>query len=229
MSLSMKNLVNRKATNRTVQSNNRLVDFVTPPITSRNLVVHKDLIVEKDSYLNGNVTFGGDVSVAGNVSVTGTLLASTFLPGQVIHVSMLSADDLGQSSPMTINAGNSGAASDVFSYTYTPTTNNSYIIYEYYSSYTVGGSNGDTIYANLYVKDGSLPVEYISSSSQHWDNSQGGGTRSSVLFPIVGRYTNDSLSPKTVVLNLDMIHGNNDNITITAGNSMWLKITEIGR
>jgi hypothetical protein len=228
----MKNLVNRRANNRTVQSNNRLVDFVTPPITSRNLVVHRDLIVEQDSYLNGNVTFGGDVSVSGNVSVSrdvsvsgnvsvaGTLQASTFLPGQVINVSMLSGEDLHQDSSKQIDGRTTGNA---FSYTYTPKTSNSYILYEYYSVYTVDGGNADTIISSLLV-DG---VE-ISSSKQQWVNSQGGGTRSSVLYPIVGRYRNESLSSKTVSVTLDLL-STDDYIIITGGNKTWLKITEIGR
>lgn len=215
----MKNLVNRRATNRTVQSNNRLVDFVTPPITSRNLVVHRDLIVEQDSYLNGNVTFGGDVSVAGNVSVGGTVQASTFLPGQVINVSMLSYVEI---NPNTVTAN---GADDiyVFSYDYTPKSNNSYIIYEYYTAYTVGGGRSDSITASLRVNG-----TEISSSRQDWVDSVGGGTRSSVLFPIVGRYENASLSSNTVSVALNM-RSTDDVITVYNGNTTWLKITEIGR
>jgi hypothetical protein len=68
----------------------------------------------------------------------------------------------------------------------------------------------------------------VQSSKQEWVNSEGGGTRSSVLFPIVGRYRNESLSSKTVRVTLDLA-STDDYIIITGGNKSWLKITEIGR
>jgi hypothetical protein len=207
-----------------VQINNRLVDFVTPPITTRDLVVHRNLAVLGDTDLSGNLSISGnlnvsrDVAVSGNVSVSGTIQASTFLPGQIISMSVLSSSDIGQ-------AAITSAADDIsiFSYSYTPKTSNSYIIYEYYSAYTVGGGNTDSITASLRVNG----VE-VSSSSQYWQDSQGGGGRSGVLFPVIGRYTNASLSSKTVSVVINM-RSSDDVITVHAGNMAWLKITEIGR
>ena len=68
----------------------------------------------------------------------------------------------------------------------------------------------------------------ISYTNQYWNNAQGGGTRSGVIFPIVGKYVNTLTSQKQINIRVQ----NNtdvDTITIYKDSSCWLKITEIGR
>jgi hypothetical protein len=63
---------------------------------------------------------------------------------------------------------------------------------------------------------------------QNLVNSEGGGTRSGVLFPLVGRYTNTNTSSK--ILTVDLYNATDaDTITVNSDNSTWLKITEIAR
>jgi hypothetical protein len=74
----------------------------------------------------------------------------------------------------------------------------------------------------MYVSGGE-----ISSTYQHWIDAAGGGSRSGAIFPIVGRYTNSSTSPKPISVNV--INSTDDIVTVQSNNSTWLKITEIGR
>ena len=228
MSRSIHSLVSKKATNREVLFNGRLATFVNPPTHSGDLYVTRDLYVNRDTYLKdlemrGDLTVLGnsslcDTDVSGNLLVYGTISANQYSAGQVIKTFMFNNVDLNQ----TEQSINAGVTKDIFIFNYTPTSANSYILLEYQSIYTFGGSNGDDMYAKMYVSGGE-----ISSTYQHWIDAAGGGSRSGAIFPIVGRYTNSSTSPKTI--RVDVINSTDDIVTVQSNNSTWLKITEIGR
>jgi hypothetical protein len=184
---------------------------------------------EYSANANAKLTFNGtklDVSanmhVGGNLDVSGTILAAQFLPGQVINVAMLNYSDLSQT-PITVGPGD--ASSNIFSYSYTPKNATSYILMEYQTIYNVGGNGPDFAEAFLFVNDASNNL--ISQTFQQWTGvNPGTGTRSGTVFPIVGRYTNTNVTSKTISVSLNTA---TDAIVVSADNSTWLKITEIGR
>ena len=235
MSMSMRALVDRKVTNRITQMNNRLAEFATPVMRNYDLYVYRNFVVSGFEIIRGNSTIQGngeidgdslvkgDEQVDGNINANGYILAQTFLPGQVINVSMLSNTNLNQTTK-TIAAG---ATNNVFSISFTPKYSNSYLIIEYQTVYYLGGFGSDDAYAYLYVNDGT--DNRISQTYQNWVGSAngGGGTRSGVLFPLIGRYTNTNTSTKAI--RVDLFNSADDPITVNSDLSTWLKITEVGR
>jgi hypothetical protein len=248
----MRALVDRKVTNRITMMNNRLAEFATPVMRNFDLYVYRNFVVSGNEEIRGNSTIDGnllvkgdgeidgnllvkgdeevdgdllvkgDEQVNGNVNADGYILAKTFLPGQVINVSMLSNTELGQSQ-ITVAAT---ATRNVFTYSYTPKYSTSYLIIEYQSIYWLDGGGTDQAYAYLNVNDGT--GHRISYSYQKWLNTQGGGDRSSILFPLIGRYTNTNTASK--LISVDLYNGTDaDPITVNSDTSTWLKITEVGR
>jgi len=221
-------LVNRRVTNRITQMNNRLSEFATPVMRNNDLYVYRNLVVsgneeiKGDSTIDGDLLVMGDERVNGNVNVDGYVLAKTFLPGQVINVSMFNNTQLSQ----TVKTINATVTSNIFTTSYTPKYSTSYLIIEYQTNYSLGGGNGDSAWAYLNVNDGTSTR--ISQTNQVWVNSQGGGTRSGVLFPLNGRYTNSNTTAKTITV--DLYNATDaDPITVASDISTWLKITEVGR
>jgi hypothetical protein len=209
--------------------NNRLAEFATPVMRNNDLYVYRNLVVSGNGGIKGDFTVDGDervdgdVKVGGNVNVDGYVLAQTFLPGQVINVSMFSNTDLSQTATIIVSPTDTD---NVFTFSFTPKYSNSYLIIEYQTSYSLGGGNSDSAWAYLNVNDGT--ATRISQTNQVWLNAQGGGTRSGVLFPLNGRYTNSNTTAKTITV--DLYNATDaDPITINSDISTWLKITEIGR
>ena len=234
----MFSLRNRRVNNKDVQFNTRLVKFTTPPIQTGDLIVDRDLYVSRNTYLN-NLNISGDLTVAGNTSLQtlqvadnvdisgsvlsyGTIHAEQYLPGQIVNVVMLDMNDLGQ----TVKIIGSGITDTIFLFTYYPKIANSYLLIEYQTSYSLVGGASDSMYAYLNVYDSDN--HRISTTYQQWNNAQGGGTRSGTIFPIVGRYTNEDTTSKTIRVDV-YNHTDADNVTIQSNDSTWLKITEIGR
>jgi len=228
MSMSMHGLVSRRVTNRINQMNNRLAEFATPVMRNYDLYVYRNLVVSGNGGIKGDFTVDGDervdgdVKVGGNVNVDGYVLAQTFLPGQVINVSMFSNTDLAQNATITVSAT---ATVNIFSIDFTPKYSNSYLIIEYQTNYSLAGNGDDAAFGFLKVND-----VRISQTYQKWvaTTAGGGGTRSGVLFPLIGRYTNANTTTKTI--DVDLYNGTvGDPITVSSDISTWLKITEIGR
>ena len=218
----MHGLVSRRVTNRITQMNNRLAEFATPVMRNYDLYVYRNLVVSGNGGIKGDFTVDGDVKVGGNVNVDGYVLAKTFLPGQVINVSMFSNTQLSQTHK-TVAAT---TTVNIFTTSYTPKYSTSYLIIEYQTNYSLIGGNSDSAFAYLNVNDG--VGNRISQTNQVWLNAQGGGTRSGVLFPLIGRYTNDDTESKTITV--DLYNATDaDSITVNSDISTWLKITEIGR
>ena len=231
MSMSMHALVNRRVTNRITQMNNRLAEFAVPVMRNNDLYVYRNLVVSGNGGIKGDFTVDGDervdgdVKVGGNVNVDGYVLAQTFLPGQVINVSMFNNTQLGQTVNKTVN---STVTSNIFTLSFTPKYSNSYLIIEYQTSYSLAGNGDDSAFAYLNVDDGTY--QRISQTYQKWvaTTAGGGGTRSGVLFPLIGRFTNTNTSAKSITVDLyNATIG--DPITVASDISTWLKITEIGR
>jgi hypothetical protein len=236
----MRALVDRRVTNRITFMNNRLAEFAVPVMRNQDLYVYRNFVVSGNEEIRGNSTIDGnllvkgdgeidgdllvkgDERVNGNVNVDGYVLAQTFLSGQVINVSMLNFTDLGQTGKTVA----SGATVNIFTTSYTPKYSNSYLIIEYQTVYSLGGSGSDEAWAYLNVQDSI--GHRISQTYQHWTSGLGGGGRSGVLFPLIGRYTNTDVSSKIISVDL-YNHTDSDPIPVNSDISTWLKITEIGR
>jgi hypothetical protein len=245
----MRALVDRKVTNKITQMNNRLAEFATPVMRNydlyvyRNFVVsgneeikgnseiHGNLIVDGNEEVKGNVTIDGDeqvkgdVTVNGNINADGYILAQTFLPGQIINLTILGHTQV----PYKTSVNNpqfkvlTGAGEQVvFEYNYTPLSSQSNIIIDFNSVYSTQGFNGDSFTGYLYVGN-----TMVGRSYQYWINQSGGGTRSGTLLPISGKYPNSALTPITISLRI--LNGSNDSLDIDSDLSTWLKITEVGR
>jgi len=189
-----------------------------PPITTGDLYVERNQTVAGSLVVSDDLTVNG--AIIGNLDVSGTILATQFLEGQVINVRMLNYSELSQTQ---ITIPKVDVSANLFTYAYTPKYNNSYLIIEYQTIYDVDGGGSDSIEAKLNVNGAE-----ISHTKQIWILSEGGGTRSGTMFPIVGRYTNNNTTAKAIQVRV-INTTDADNIIVRADNSTWLKITEIGR
>jgi len=253
--MSMRALVDRRATNKITQANNRLVEFTTPVMRNYDLYVYRnfvvsgseeirgnstidgnllvkgdaevdgDLLVKGDEEVDGDLLVKGDEQVNGNVNVDGYVLAHRFLPGQIINLAIL---------------GN-------IQVPYKPSVNNpqfkvltgagEQVVFEY--TYTPLSSQSNIIidFNSVYSSTGYNADSYtgylyvgdtmVGRSYQQWNNQPGGGTRSGTLLPISGTYTNSALT--SIKISLRIVNSGNDLLDIDSDKSTWLKITEVGR
>lgn len=220
--------INSRTLNRDIRQQDNMVNFMKPisnaiypnyfsvPDASNN-----SLLVSTGSEYSAtaspNLVFDGTT-----LAVSGSVVATQFVAGQLVNIKMLSNTDLGQST-RDVSAGNTIS---LFSYSYTPKIANSYLVIEYQTIYVLNGSGADSIDGYLYVTDGSKNT--ISHTYQQWNNSAGGGTRSGTMFPIVGRYTNTSVTAKSISVEVQNAT-DADTVEVAGDMSTWLKITEIAR
>jgi hypothetical protein len=168
----------------------------------------------------GNASVGQTLTVE-NIIVNGTI-TSAYEPGNVIKMSAYNASDLSMDS-ISIN---SYSYAEIGSTTFTPKSSNSYLVFEFNVSYYIDSLTvaNDDFYSQITV-DGSEIV----FSRQIYEIGQSGGTRSGVLFPLFGRYTNSSTSSKTISIKAK--RGNTDDNLIIVANSVsgFLRVTEVAR
>ena len=177
----------------------------------------QDLNVFGKLGVSGNTDLSGNLAIVGNVTANGTILARQFLPGQVINVSMLGSDDIPQGD---INAA-ANTTTSLFSYSYTPKSATSYILIEYQSKFDIDDIDiDDSAQAGIFVEG--TQISYTYQNFHPID-----GVRTSIMFPIVGRYTNSSITPKSISVRIISLC--DDVITVKGDTSTWLKITEIAR
>jgi hypothetical protein len=168
----------------------------------------------------GNASVGQTLTVE-NIIVNGTI-TSAYEPGDIIKMSAYNASDLSMDS-ISIN---SYSYTEIGSTTFTPKSSNSYLVFEFNVSYYIDSLTvaNDDFYSQITV-DGSEIV----FSRQIYEIGQSGGTRSGVLFPLLGRYTNSSTSSKTISIKAK--RGNTDDNLIIVANSVsgFLRVTEVAR
>ena len=168
----------------------------------------------------GSASVGQTLTVQ-NIVVNGTI-TSAYEPGDVIKMSAYNASDLSMDS-ISIN---SYSYAEIGSTTFTPKSSNSYLIFEFNVNYYIDSLTvaNDDFYSQITV-DGSEIV----FSRQIFEIGQSGGTRSGVLFPLFGRYTNSSTSSKTISIKAK--RGNTDDNLIIVANSVsgFLRVTEVAR
>jgi hypothetical protein len=159
------------------------------------------------------------LSDSGNLSVAGTVTANSWSAGQVIKDTILSNTEVTIS---TTTIATSNADTDFLTYSYTPTSSNSYLIIHYHlASYDFTSGTGNDSYFSRIKVDGNE----ITFGAQNTVN----GFRTGVLFPLTGRYTNSNTTAKSIVVACRRNSADDSISIVNSSTSMWLRITEIGR
>jgi len=167
---------------------------------------------------------GGAVKMAidtsGNLAVGGFIKPSAWRAGQIVQMKLFNASDLSFNSNYT---NNTNTYTSVVSSTYTPLSSSSYIFFEVYAMYDVGGASADSFFSQITWNGAEVGVQ-----RQVWANGSGGGTRSGTLFPLAGRVTNSSLTGYGWSVNVRR-DSSDDGITVYNNSGFYVKITEIAR
>jgi len=159
------------------------------------------------------------LSDSGNLSVAGTVTANAWSAGQVIKDTILSNTEVTVS---TTTIATSNADTDFVTYSYTPTSSNSYLIIHYHlASYDFTSGTGNDSYFSRIKVDGNE----ITFGAQNTVN----GFRTGVLFPLTGRYTNSNTTAKSIVVACRRNSADDSISIVNSSTSMWLRITEIAR
>jgi len=194
-------------------------------------------------YYKNNTNFGTDVFATGTGSTrfrivkdlnesggselwsidrTGVVSRSAWDVGEVINTRVYNNSDLGMSATTTIN---STTYTNVATITYTPKSSTSHLWIEFDANYDYSsGTTTDDFFSRITVA-GSV----ISERNQIMVGQVGGGTRSGVIFPISGRYTNSSTSG--IAITVQARWGSADDAIRVYGSSTsgYMRIQEIGR
>ena len=166
-----------------------------------------------DLYTNGSARMSFGTSL-----ITATLPVRSSSAGQFLNMEVLTDADL----TFTNTTINSSSYQTINSLTYTAVSSSSYIIVEYNVAYDIDGLGGDSFGSRVQVESTILQTQF-----QQFGDTNGGGTRSGTLFPIMARYTNTSTGSKTIVIEARRVSADDD-INIDSVNA-FLKITEIAR
>jgi hypothetical protein len=167
---------------------------------------------------NGSVRIN-NLSGTGNRVVYATnngTLTSSPPSGQVLNVVM---EFLPQTT--VVNIGSTTWAT-ISSYSYTPVSNNSYLIIEYSTDYIIGGNNTDEWTSRIQVDNAVVAQTY-----QYWRGSSGGGTRSGVLFPLTGRFNNTNTITKNIFVQAARSSSDDTGTFYRYNPATWIKITEV--
>jgi len=170
----------------------------------------------------GALIVTGGLGVSGNINIGGSLTKSSYVVGEIIKLTMLPASSINQIGLTQVQATNTYIT--IASTTYTPVSASSYLVIDYATAYTVSGGGADTFVSHIKVNNNEIVY-----GTQTWLGIQSGtGTRSGVLFPLMGRFQNSAITP--VVIQVELKRTLGDAITSVYGDdSTWLRITEIGR
>ena len=157
-----------------------------------------------------------------SIDRTGVVTRSAWDVGEVINTRVYNNSDLGMSATTTIN---STTYTNVAVITYTPKSSTSHLWIEFDANYDFSnGTTADDFFSRITVA-GSV----ISERNQIMVGQVGGGTRSGVIFPISGRYTNSSTSG--IAITVQARWGTADDAIRVYGSSTsgYMRIQEIGR
>jgi hypothetical protein len=171
---------------------------------------------------------GGAIKMAidttGNMALTGFVQPGAWRAGQIIKDTMLSNSDF------TVNAttvATTTSDTDFITYSYTPTSNSSYLIIhvhvaDFRAASDTGGAGTDSYFSRIKV-DGN-EIVYSRQMTRSGESS-----RTGALFPLTGRYTNSSTTAKSITVGVRRDSAD-DSITITnSATALWMRITEIAR
>jgi len=194
-------------------------------------------------YYKNNTNFGIDVYATGtgttryrivrdlnestgaeiwSIDRTGVVTRTAWDVGEVIASRVYNYTDLNMSATTTIN---STTYTNVATITYTQKSSTSYLWIEFDANYDYSnGTTTDDFFSRITV-GGSV----ISERNQIMVGQIGGGTRSGVIFPISGRYTNSATSG--IAITVQARWGSADDPIRVYGSSTsgYMRIMEIGR
>jgi hypothetical protein len=168
-----------------------------------------------------NETGGGELW---SVDRNGIVTQSAWAVGETIKTQTYIYSDLSMSGtdPVSIT---SGTYTTIATASYTPLSSSSYLWIEFSATYDYnGGTGADEFAANIEV--GGTEIINV---FQKFINGSGGGTRSGVLFPLSGRYTNSGTSALTITVRVKRTSGDDPIRVFGNSGSGLMRIQEIGR
>ena len=169
-----------------------------------------DINATGDMTTTSNVSADGDIMSGGNITADGYIRGSAL--GQHLNTSF-----------WTFSSGNvtnnSGTYTNVASVSYTPVSASSHLLIEYHAPYTVSGSATDTWRSRITVNG--VEKTY---RTQVWVAVAGQDVRSSVIFPIAMKVSNNAISALTINVSVARTVGD-DTLTVDTNNA-FLKISE---
>ncbi len=151
-----------------------------------------------------------NINSSGNISSEGFIRGDYF--GQLLNTKFFDLADGNVTN-------NSTSYLDFANVSYTPVSNNSTILIEYDTSYSLDGGGSDEWRSRITVG-----ATTITSRNQVWNNDRGGGTRSATMFPISMIYNNTVTTALSIKVSAARILGD-DTLTVNTDNS-FLRISE---
>ena len=155
-----------------------------------------------------------EINIAGNITSEGHIRGAAL--GQLLNTIFY-----------TFNSGNVLNDSQEYvilaNVSYTPVSNNSSLLIEYHTPYTVSGNSvgiPDVFASQITVED-----IQITFRTHFYALGNGGGTRSGVLFPISMIYNNTVATALSIKASAAQVTGSNDTLTVNT-NSAYLTISE---
>ena len=221
-SLSM-NKVRGRAINANTQNTNNFSMWMEPlshkdyPLTN---VVNptNNALITSNGVKNTVIAQPGLTYNNVRLDVSGSVDPTRWTTGQTINTVFLESADMAQINTI-ISAGT------VATYTYTPKSNNSKIIVEYGTLYTITGDSTGGLdgFESRITIGGTM----VAKRQQQFPNLAGSGTRGSTLFPICGGIDNAVLTPRVINITLTRNDGNDTVQFYSASYDAFMKITEI--
>ena len=151
-----------------------------------------------------------DINTAGNITSEGYIRGANL--GQLLNTRFYTFSDGDVTNAST-------SYTDFANVSYTPVSNDSTLLIEYHTPYTVSGSTVDEFRSRITVG-----ATTITARNQVWANAAGGGTRSAVLFPISMIYSNSVTTALSIKVSAAQV-SSNDTLTVNT-NSAYLRISE---
>ena len=160
---------------------------------------------------------------SGNLVTSGSVRPQQWVAGQIIKDTMLSNSEF---TVNTTTVATSTSDTDFITYSYTPVSSSSYLIIHVhvasYSALEATGAGTDSYFSR--IKVGGAEIVYARQMTRSNESS-----RTGVLFPLTGRYTNSDTNAKTITVGVRRDSAD-DNITITnSATALWMRITEVAR
>lgn len=155
----------------------------------------------------------------------GVVYRSNWAVGEIVKTQTYNYSDLGMSGGGDPTSVDSTSYTTIATASYTPASTSSYLWIEFSATYDYNaGTGADEFAANIEV-GGSEIINVF----QKFLSASGGGSRSGVLFPLSGRYTNSGTSALTITVRVKRNSGD-DPIRIygNAGSGL-MRIQEIQR
>ena len=155
-----------------------------------------------------------DINASGNINSEGYIRGSDL--GQLLNTRFYTFN----SGDVTNNSQEYVIFTNV---SYTPVSNNSSLLIEYHTPYTVSGNSVGT--PDVFASQITVEDIQITFRTHFYALGNGGGTRSGVLFPISMIYNNTVATALSIKVSAAQVTGTNDTLTVNT-NSAYLTISE---